>query len=81
LVVALFALIQALDGFVFQPRIVGKSSNLHPLLVMLALLIGAQFGLGAMIVAVPIACVGQVLFKELVWTPYCRRKHTARAEQ
>ena len=81
LVVALFALIQALDGFVFQPRIVGKSSNLHPLLVMLALLIGAQFGLGGMIVAVPIACVGQVLFKELLWTPHCRRKDAARAER
>ena len=50
-----------------QPRIVGKSANLHPLVVLLALLIGARFGIGGMIVAVPVACIARVLLKELWW--------------
>lgn len=74
LVVVLFAIIQMLDGFVFQPKIVGKSSNLHPLLVMFALLAGAQFGLGGMILAVPLACVGRVLVLELWWKPYMEKR-------
>ena len=70
LVIGLFGLIQVLDGFVFQPRIVGKSSNLHPLAVMAALVIGGQFGLAGMILAVPLACIARVLFKELWWDEY-----------
>ncbi|MCX7718136.1 MAG: AI-2E family transporter [Candidatus Sumerlaeaceae bacterium] len=61
--------IQALDGFVFQPRIVGRSANIHPLLVLLALVVGAQFGLGGLIVAVPLAIVARVLVLELLWRP------------
>jgi predicted PurR-regulated permease PerM len=62
-----FALIQMIDGFVFQPFIVGKSAALHPLTVMLALVLGAQFGVSGMILAVPVACVVKVLFLEFYW--------------
>lgn len=62
-----FALIQAIDGFVFQPFIVGKQAALHPLTVMLALVIGAQFGVIGMVLAVPVACVAQVFFVEFFW--------------
>jgi len=66
-VIGLFALIQAIDGMIFQPRIVGKNSELHPLAVMLALMVGSYFGLGGMIVAVPVACILRILIKELWW--------------
>lgn len=59
--------IQSLDGFFFQPRIVGQSAELHPVAVILALLVGAQFGLGGMILAVPLMVVARVLIKELWW--------------
>jgi len=62
-----FGLIQAIDGFVFQPLIVGRRATLHPLAVMLALIVGAQFGLGGMILAVPVACVVKVFIVELYW--------------
>lgn len=62
-----FWFVQAVDGFVFQPFIVGKHAALHPLAVMLALVVGAQFGLGGMLVAVPAACCAKVLFVELYW--------------
>lgn len=74
LVVGLFSLIQTIDGFVFQPRIVGKNANLHPLAVMFALLIGAQFGVSGMILAVPMMCIARVLFRELWWDRHIAAK-------
>ena len=56
-----------IDGFIFQPLIVGKQAALHPLAVMLALVVGAQFGIGGMILAVPAACVIKVFFVEFYW--------------
>ena len=73
-VFGLFSLIQAIEGFVLQPKIVGKGAGLHPLVVMLALLVGAQFGIGGMIVAVPVACIVRVLIREFYWLPIERRE-------
>lgn len=64
---ALFGLIQAVEGFILQPRIVGKGAGLHPLVVMLALIFGSQFGIGGMIVAVPTASILRVLIREFYW--------------
>jgi predicted PurR-regulated permease PerM len=66
-VLVLSVVIQSLDGFFFQPRIVGPSAELHPVAVILALLVGAQFGLGGMILAVPLMVVARVLIKEFWW--------------
>ena len=68
-VFGLFVVIQAVEGFVLQPRIVGKGAGLHPLVVMLALIVGAQFGIGGMVVAVPVASMVRVLFREIYWLP------------
>lgn len=67
LVVAVFAVVQMVDGFVFQPFIVGRHASLHPLMVMLALAAGARFGIGGMIMAVPAACIARVLWLEFFW--------------
>lgn len=74
IVAGIFIFVQALDGFVFQPRIVGKSAQLHPLAVMLALMVGASFGIPGMIIAIPVACIVRVLLKELWWEPLVARK-------
>ena len=63
-VLGLFSVIQAIEGFVLQPRIIGKSAGLHPLVVILALIIGSQFGIGGLIIAVPLAIVIRVLVRE-----------------
>ncbi|MEZ4525958.1 MAG: AI-2E family transporter [Desulfobacterales bacterium] len=73
-VLLLFGAIQSLEGFVLQPKIVGKGAGLHPLAVMFALLLGAQFGIGGMIAAVPLACVIRVLIREFYWLPIERRE-------
>ncbi|MCE5231369.1 AI-2E family transporter [bacterium] len=65
--VAGFMAIQAIEGFILQPYIVGKRASLHPLMIIAAFIIGAQAGFGGMIVAVPMAAVVKVLWVELYW--------------
>ncbi len=61
-VIALFAGIQFLDNVLISPYVVGKSVNLHPLLIIFALLAGAElFGLLGIILGVPIACAVKVI--------------------
>jgi predicted PurR-regulated permease PerM len=67
---AFFVALQAVEGNILQPKIVGKGAGLHPLLVLLALVVGFQFGLGGMIIAVPAAGVARVLGREFYWRPY-----------
>lgn len=71
----IFVFVQTIEGFVFQPFIVGKNSQLHPLLVLLGLLAGGQFGLIGLIVAIPTTAAVRVLVAELWWKPLCQR-HT-----
>ncbi|MDM8550568.1 AI-2E family transporter [Desulfobacterales bacterium HSG2] len=73
-VLLLFGAIQAVEGFVLQPKIVGRGAGLHPLAVMFALLLGAQFGIGGMIIAVPLASIIRVLILEFYWIPLERRE-------
>ena len=73
-VLTLFGLIQAIEGFVLQPRIIGKSAGLHPLVVILALIVGSQFGIGGLIIAVPLASVIRVLVREFYWIPIEKRE-------
>jgi predicted PurR-regulated permease PerM len=56
LVVALYVLIQQLEGYVFSPLIVQKATGISPLLVILAVLIGAKLaGVWGLVLAVPVA--------------------------
>jgi len=73
-VLALFSLIQAIEGFVLQPKIVGKGAGLHPLIVLLALVVGSQFGIGGMVIAVPLAAVIRVLVREFYWLPVVEKE-------
>ena len=62
-VVGLFAVVQALEGMIITPRIVGEKIGLHPVAIMLAVLLGAEFfGLAGIIIAVPVVAVLNVLF-------------------
>ena len=61
-----FALIQGLEGMVITPRVVGATVGLHPLVAIVALLIGGQmFGLMGMLLAVPVTAVLQVFLRSL----------------
>jgi predicted PurR-regulated permease PerM len=65
-VIILFSIVQTIDGLVLQPKIIGENVELHPLIVMLALLIGAELmGVYGMLFAVPVAAILKVLIMEI----------------
>ena len=75
-VVLLFAVVQTLEGFVLTPKIVGKKVGLHPLLIILALLVGASLGgIVGVLLAVPTAAVLKVV------VTHFHRKLKGRTEQ
>lgn len=56
---------QLLEGFVFTPLIVGDKVGLHPLVVMVALIVGGNvFGLWGIFLAIPVTAAAQILFAE-----------------
>lgn len=62
-----FALVQALEGGVITPKIVGDKVGLHPVVTILALLIGGQlFGIFGMLLAVPVTAVLKVFSRSLL---------------
>ena len=49
-----------INGFVFAPRIMSDSVDLHPLLVLAALLVGTSlFGVAGMVFSIPVAAVAK----------------------
>jgi predicted PurR-regulated permease PerM len=53
-----FAVVQGLEGSVISPKIVGEKVGLHPMIVILSVLVGAQFfGFWGLLLAVPVAAI------------------------
>ncbi len=63
---AAFAIIQLIDNVVIQPLVVAKSVDMHPMLVIFAVVIGGQFfGIIGMLLAVPATGITKVVLQEL----------------
>lgn len=70
-VAAIFLSVSQLDGWVLQPKIVGKNMKMHDMTVMFSVLFwslvfGGVFGA---LVAVPLTSAIKVIFKRYVWAP------------
>ncbi|MBI4639325.1 MAG: AI-2E family transporter [Candidatus Tectomicrobia bacterium] len=66
-VVAVFSIAQFLEGTFITPKVVGDRVGLHPIVIMIAILVGAHFlGLLGIIFAVPMAAVLNVFVKDAV---------------
>ena len=64
-VVVLYVVLQTVENVVFQPWITGKNVAMHPVLVLLAILVGGRVGgVMGMALGVPAAAVLKVLFIE-----------------
>ena len=62
----MFIVVQQIDNNFVTPLVVGESTGLHPLIVMISLLIGGiVMGPMGMLFAVPTAGVVKVIFQEL----------------
>jgi predicted PurR-regulated permease PerM len=66
-VVALFLIVQLAEGNLVQPLVMSWAVRIDPLLVLIAVTLGAQvLGLVGVLLAVPLAGLGQVLFQRVV---------------
>jgi predicted PurR-regulated permease PerM len=69
LVLAVFAVVQTLEGFVIQPKIMGDRVGLHPMAIIIALMAGTTLlgGLLGGLLAIPLAAALRVLMFRYVW--------------
>ncbi len=64
-IVITFALIQILDNSLLQPLILARNVELHPMLILLAILIGGKlFGIVGLLLAVPFTAIVKVIVVE-----------------
>lgn len=71
---AIFVVGQFVEGNILQPRLVGKSVQLHPVWLLLALSVfGALFGFAGLLIAVPVAAalgvVGRFAMQQYLASP------------
>jgi predicted PurR-regulated permease PerM len=68
LAVLIFLIIlQQVDGNIIIPRLLGKSLNLNPVMIILAITIGgAYYGILGMFVSVPVVAVIKIILSDLV---------------
>jgi predicted PurR-regulated permease PerM len=69
LVLGVFAVVQTIEGFVIQPKIVGDRVGLHPLAIIIAVITGTTLlgGLLGGILAIPLAAAARVILLRYVW--------------
>lgn len=69
LVLLVFAVVQGLEGFVIQPKIMGDRMRLHPLAIIIAVMAGTTLlgGLLGGVLAIPLAAALRVLMFRHVW--------------
>ncbi|MDO8283218.1 MAG: AI-2E family transporter [Thermodesulfovibrionia bacterium] len=66
-VILAFAVVKLIDDMAVQPYIVGKSVNMHPLIVLLVIIIGGKFfGILGMFLSVPAAGFIKVVLQESI---------------
>ena len=66
LALILYVVVNLFDGYVLAPRIVGRRVGLHPVVTMIAMLVGAKFfGVVGFLAAVPVTATLRILGKKL----------------
>jgi predicted PurR-regulated permease PerM len=68
-VAAVFAVVQGLEGFVIQPKIMGDRVGLHPVTIIIALMVGTKLlgGILGGILAIPLTAALRVVMFRYVW--------------
>jgi predicted PurR-regulated permease PerM len=65
-VIAVFIIVQSVEGYYLTPKLLGGSLDLHPMWVLVGLMIGGNlFGLLGIILAVPVIAVAKVVLNFL----------------
>ena len=59
-------IIQQIEGNILSPKITGDSTNMHPIIIIILLLIGEKVGgFIGMIIIVPIAVIIKVIYEDI----------------
>lgn len=62
-------LTQLVDNVIYQPFLFSRSADMHPIVILFVILIGAQTaGLLGMLVAIPIATIIKITIREVIWS-------------
>jgi len=65
-VIFVLSLVKLIDDFFVNPVVVGKSVELHPVVVLICILVGSMMmGVFGMLIAVPLFCALKATFKVL----------------
>ncbi len=66
LALALYVVVNVVDGYILAPRIVGRRVGLHPVVTMIAMLVGAKFfGVVGFLAAVPVTATLKIFAQRL----------------
>jgi predicted PurR-regulated permease PerM len=61
IVIGIMGFVQAVEGYIITPKVIGHKLGLHPVIIILSLLVlGKLFGFAGVLIAVPIAAVIKV---------------------
>lgn len=71
LVLMVFGIVQALEGAIISPKIMGDRVGLHPLAIIIALMVGTTLlgGILGGILAIPLTAALRVIMFRYVWKP------------
>lgn len=65
--IAVFLIVQQIEGNFIYPKVVGKSVGLSPMWTLLAITVGGElFGIPGMLIGLPLASVAYALIKEFI---------------
>lgn len=69
LVLGVFAVVQGIEGWVIQPKIIGDRVGIHPLTIIIALMVGTAVlgGILGAILAIPVTAVLRAVLLRYVW--------------
>ena len=66
LTLILYFLIQEFENYVIVPKVMQKSVGLHPVIIIIAILVGYQFaGIIGVILSVPVATIASIILEDL----------------
>ncbi|RME23064.1 MAG: AI-2E family transporter [Deltaproteobacteria bacterium] len=78
-VLIVFGVVQAIEGYLLTPKVVGDQVGLHPLVVIIALIVGGSLlGIWGMLLAIPVTATLSVLAGE--WLEMYRNSAVFREE-
>ncbi len=79
LVLAVFGVVQTLEGLVISPKIMGDRVGLHPLTIIIAVMAGTTLmgGLLGGILAIPLTAALRVVMFRYVWNPADKTKQNS----